>query len=146
MNDNARAKLGEAKLCSLLCLVPRAPVLHGTRECCMSIWLLHATPWSFSFYSLQKVSRQQILEACLRIFWTHFIIALRLVVHIHALRKIIFERFKSHGSQIACHYFISSFFFKREIYFFYQTVFLAVHQIFMFLEKLKQGWDKNAWT
>ena len=68
MNDNAIAKLHEAKLCTLFCLVPRAPVLHGTRECCMSIWLLHATPWSFSFYSLQKVSGQQILEVCLKNF------------------------------------------------------------------------------
>ena len=68
MNDNAIAKLHEAKLCTLFDLVPRAPVLHGTRECCMSIWLLHATPWSFSFYSLQKVSGQQILEVCLKNF------------------------------------------------------------------------------
>ena len=44
MNDNAIAKLHEAKLCTLFCLVPRAPILHGGRECCMSIWLLHATP------------------------------------------------------------------------------------------------------
>ena len=49
MNDNAIAKLHEAKLCTLFCLVPRAHVLHGTRECCMSIWLRHATPWSFFF-------------------------------------------------------------------------------------------------
>ena len=45
-------------------------------------------------------------------------------------------RFKSHGSHIVCHYFISSFFFKREIYFhfFFQRVFIAVHQIFIFSE------------
>ena len=56
-------------------------------------------------------------------------------------------RFKSHGSQIVCHYFISSFFFKREIDTFFQRVFIVVHQIFMFsLIKLKQGWDKTAWT
>ena len=68
MNANAIVKLGEAKFCTLFCLVPRAPVLHGTEEHCMSVGLLHATPWSFSFYFLQMVSRQQILEACLRNF------------------------------------------------------------------------------
>jgi len=72
------------------------------------------------------------------------IFALRLVAHIHALRKIKFGGSKAMDPRLFCHYFISSFFFKREIYFFYQTVFLAVHQIFMFLEKLKQGWDKTA--
>ena len=72
MNDNAIAKLREAKLCTLFCLVPRAPVLYRTRECCMSIWLLHATHWSFSFCSLQKLSRQQILEACLKKFLNGF--------------------------------------------------------------------------
>ena len=68
MNDNAIAKLREAKLCTLFCLVPRAPVLHGTEEHCMSVGLLHAAPWLFSLYSLQKVSRQQILKACLKKF------------------------------------------------------------------------------
>ena len=68
MNDNAIAKLGEANLCILLCLVPRAPVLHGTEEHCMSVGLLHAAPWLFSLYSLKKLSGQQILEACLKNF------------------------------------------------------------------------------
>ena len=117
MNDNAIAKLREAKLCTLFCLVPRAPMLHGTRECCMSIWLLHATHWSFSFCSLQKVSRQQILEACLKKFWMDFIFVLRLVLHIHALRKIRFGGSKAMDPRLFCHYFISSFFFKREIFF-----------------------------
>ena len=52
MNDNALAKLGEAKFC----LVPRASVLYGTKGHCMSVGLSHAAPWLFSFYSLQKVS------------------------------------------------------------------------------------------
>ena len=55
MNDNAIAKLGESMFCILFYLVPRAFVLHGTDEHCMSVGLLHATPWSFSFYFLQKV-------------------------------------------------------------------------------------------
>ena len=56
MNDNAIAKLGEAKFCILFRLVPRASVLHGTKEHCMSVGLLHVTSWLF--YSLQKVSGQ----------------------------------------------------------------------------------------
>ena len=51
----------------LFCLVPRASVLHGTNEHCMSVGLSHVGPWLFSFYSMQKVSGQQILEVCLRI-------------------------------------------------------------------------------
>ena len=58
MNDNAIAKLGESMFCILLYLVPRALVLHGTKERCMSVGLLHVAPWLFSFYSLQKVSGQ----------------------------------------------------------------------------------------
>ena len=41
VNANAIAKLGEAKFCILFCLVPHASVLHGTKECCMSVGLLH---------------------------------------------------------------------------------------------------------
>ena len=37
MNNNAIAKFGEVKFCILFCLVPRASVLHGTKECCMSV-------------------------------------------------------------------------------------------------------------
>jgi len=55
MNNNAIAKSGEVKFCILFCLVPRASVLHGTKECCMSVGLLHVAPWLFSFYSLQML-------------------------------------------------------------------------------------------
>ena len=68
MNANAIAKLGEAKFCILFCLVPHASVLHGTKECSMSVGLSHVARRLFSFYSLQKVSGQQILEACLKNF------------------------------------------------------------------------------
>ena len=68
MNDKTIAKLDEAKFCILFCLVPRASVLHGTKERCMSVGLLHVARRLFSFYSLQKVSGQQILEACLKNF------------------------------------------------------------------------------
>ena len=50
----------------------------------MSVSLLHDAPWSFCFYSLQKVSGQQILEVCFE--WI-LSFALRLVVHIHAYGK-----------------------------------------------------------
>ena len=69
------------------------------------------------------------------------IFALRLVAHIHALRKIKFGGSKAMDPRL---FILFHHFFRREIYFFYQTVFLAVHQIFMFLEKHKQGWDKTA--
>ena len=68
MNDNAITKLHEAKLCTLFCLVPRAPVLHGTKGRCMCVWLLHIARRLFSSYFVQKVSGQQILEACLKNF------------------------------------------------------------------------------
>jgi len=61
------------------------------------------------------------------------------------LKENQFERFKGHGSQIACHYFISSFF-SREIYIFFQGYLLLFTKfLFLFsLAKLKQGWDKTA--
>jgi len=68
MNNNAIAKFGEVKFCILFCLVPRASVLHGTKECSMSVGLSHVARRLFSFYSLQKVSGQQILEAFLKKF------------------------------------------------------------------------------
>jgi len=56
---------------------------------------------------------------------------LRLVVHIHALRKNIFE-----GSKVMDQRLLAIFiFFPRERYtFFSQRVFIAVHQIFIFSE------------
>ena len=68
MNNNAIAKFGEVKFCILFCLVPRASVLHGTKECCMSVGLSHVARRLFSFYFLQNVSGQQIFEACLMNF------------------------------------------------------------------------------
>ena len=53
-----------------------------------------------------------------RKFWTDFIVALRLVVHIHALRKTQIWRFKSHGSQIVLPLFYFIIFFQeRDILF-----------------------------
>ena len=142
MNNNAIDKLYEAKLCTLFCLVPRAPVLHGGRECCMNIWLLHATPQSFPFYSLQKVSGQQILEACLRSL-KGFHLCLEISCSHPCFKENQIWRFKSHGSQIVLplFYFII---FSRERYSFFQRVFIIVHQILIFLAKLKQDWVKTA--
>jgi len=53
----------------------------------MSVGLPHAALWLFSFYSLHKVSGQQILEACLKNFEWILSFALRLDVYIHAYGK-----------------------------------------------------------
>ena len=55
MNANAIAKLGEAKFCILFCLVPRASVLHGTKERCMSVGLLHVARRLFSFIPCKRL-------------------------------------------------------------------------------------------
>ena len=52
MNANAIAKLGEAKFCILFHLVPRASVLNGTKECCMSVGLSHVARSYFLFISV----------------------------------------------------------------------------------------------
>ena len=111
MNDNATAKLHEAKLCILFCLVPRASVLHGTRECLMSVSLLHDAPWSFCFYSLQKFSGQQILVAHLKNL-KRFHCCLGISCS-HPCEKEHIQRFKQHGSQTTLPL---SFFFKKDIF------------------------------
>ena len=117
MNDKTIAKLDEAKFCILFCLVPRASVLHGTKERCMSVGLLHVAPWLFSFYSLQKVSGQQILEACLRSL-KGFHLCLEISCSHPCFKENQIWRFKSHGSQIVLplFYFII---FSRERYSFF---------------------------
>ena len=55
MNANVIAKLGEAKFCILFCLVPRASVLHGTKERCMSVGLLHVARRLFSFIPCKRL-------------------------------------------------------------------------------------------
>ena len=117
MNENAIAKLGEAKFCILFCLVPRASVPHGTEEHCMSVGLLHATPWSFSFYFLQMVSRQQILEACLRIFLNAFHICLEISCSHPCLRKINLKGSKAMDPRLLA-IILFHHFFSREIYIF----------------------------
>ena len=98
----------------------------------------------YFFYSLQKVSGQQILEACLKEFWTDFIFTLRLVVHIHALRKIRFGGSKAMDPIL---FTIISFLFfqEREIYFFSKGFYCCSPNFYLF-RKLKQGQDKTAWT
>ena len=131
MNNNAIDKLHEAKLCTLFCLVPRAPVLHGGTECCMSIWLLHATPQSFPFYSMQKVSGQQILEACLRCL-KGFHLCLEISCSHPYFKENQNWRFKSHGSQIVLplFYFII---FSRERYSFFSKGIYCCSPIFIFI-------------
>jgi hypothetical protein len=69
---------------------------------------------------------------------------LKLVVHIHALRKNRFEGSKAMDPRLfAIILFYHCFFQERDILFF-QRVFIGVHQILIILAKLKQGWDKTA--
>ena len=141
MNNNAIDKLHEAQLCTLFCLVPRAPVLHGGRECCMSIWLLHATPQLFPFYSLQKVSGHQILEACLRSL-KGFLLCLEISCSHTCFKENQIWRFKSHGSQIVLPLFYFIILFSREGYLFFQRVFIVVHQIFISFFFLQENSSK----
>jgi len=93
-----------------------------------------------SLYSLREVSGQQILEGSIKEFWMDFIIALRLVVHIHAYGK---SNLKVQKAWIPdCLSFINIYiyiYFSKGICFF----FISVHHIFIYLfiysTKLKQG-------
>ena len=117
------SSLSFVKLCILFCLVPRASVLHGTRECCMTVSLLHDAPWSFCFYFLQKVSGQQILEVYLQNFEWILSFSLRLDVHIHAYGKSNLKVQKTWIPEcLPLFYFIINFF-SQERYFF-QRVFI----------------------
>ena len=69
------------------------------------------------------------------------IFALRLLAHIHALRKIKFGGSKAMDPRLFAIILFHHFFQERGILFF-QRVFIAVHQILIF----KQGWDKTART
>jgi len=111
----------------------------------MSVGLLHATPWSFSFYFLQMVSRQQILEACLRIFLNAFHICLEISCSHPCLRKINLKGSKAMDPRLLA-IILFHHFFSREIYIFFQGYLLLFTKfLFLFsLAKLKQGWDKAA--
>ena len=76
-------------------------------------------------------------------FWRDFIFALRLVVHIHALRKNIFEGSKVMDPRLLA---IFIFFQERDILFFLKGYLLLFSKFFYLFRKLRQGWDKNAWT
>ena len=101
-----RLHMDEAKLCILFSLVPRASVSSRDQRALCRCWSYCILLLGYLFSSLQMVSGQQILEACMK----NFVIVLRLVVHIHASRKNQVQRCNEHGSQNACHHFISSFF------------------------------------
>src|SRR6185312_14330796 len=79
MNKNARVK-HKAKLCTCSSwFLVHLPSLW-TKERCVEAGFMYAAP-CFLFSSLQKVSGQQILEGCIRIWKGIFF--LRFVVHIH---------------------------------------------------------------
>ena len=106
----------------------------------MSVSLLHDAPWSFCFYSLQKFSGQQILVVCLKNFEWIFSFALRLVVHIHALRKIRFGGSKAMDPILFCHYL----FFKTEIYFFSKGIYSCSPNFYYFFSKTQTRLGKTA--
>ena len=92
LNKNARVKLHmhEAKLCILFSLVPQVSVSPQDQKALCRCWSYCILLFGYLFSSLQMVSGQQILEACMK----NFVIILRLAVHIQALRKNGFEDFK----------------------------------------------------
>ena len=103
-------------ICSAWFLVHLSP--HGPKSVVLVLELLYL------FSSLQMVSGQQILEACMK----NFVIILRLAVHIQALRKNGFEDFKVWIPKMLTIIFLFLFFFaEREtllFWFFYCSPFL----------------------
>ena len=97
----------------------------------MSVSLLHDAPWSFCFYSLQKVSGQQILEVCFE--WI-LSFALRLVVHIHAYGKSDLKVQKAWIPECLPSFYFIIIFFSRKIFFHrgIYFLFIVVHHIFIF--------------
>ena len=93
LNKNARVKLhmDEAKSCILFSLVPRASESPRDQRALCRCWSYCILLLGYLFSSLQMVSGQQILEACMK----NFFIILRLVVQIHALRENGFEDLKA---------------------------------------------------
>ena len=78
-------------------------------------------------------------------FWRNFIFALRLVVHIHALRKIKLKGWKAMDPRVFAIILFHHFFQERDILFL-KGYLLLFSKIFYLFRKLRQGWDKNAWT
>ena len=128
LNKNARVKLHmhEAKLCILFSLVSRASVSPwDQRELCRC-WSYCILLFGYLFSSLQMVSGQQILEACMK----NFVIVLRLAVHIHAFKEKWLWRFKSMDPKMLTIIFLFYFIFllrERDSFilnFFYYSLFL----------------------
>jgi hypothetical protein len=128
---NAKVK-HEAKLC----VCSSWFLLHlsslGTKEHCDEAGVMYVAPCFFIF-SLRKVSGQQILERCIRI-WKGFFF-LRFAIHIHTLRKKIqVQRCKLVWIPkcLPTNYFII--YFQEK--FFYLKIFIIiiiVHQIYLFI-------------
>ena len=97
----------------------------------MSVGLSHVGPWLFSFYSMQKVSGQQILEVCFE--WI-LSFALRLVVHIHAYGKSDLKVQKAWIPECLPSFYFIIIFFSREIFFQkgIYFLFIVVNHIFIF--------------
>ena len=131
MNKNAKVKrhIHEAKLCirSAWFLVHLSSC--RTKERCVGVGIMYADPCSFPFFLfLQKVSGQQILEICVKDFvW----ICSHLCFKESSNSKDSYSMDPKLLAIILFHYN----FFKRELFFFFQRVFIIVHQIFISFRK-----------
>ena len=95
---NARVKLHKhkAKLLHLFSLVPRAYVSPWDQRALCRCWSYCILLFGYLFSSLQMVSGQQTLEACMK----NDVIVLRFVAHIQCLKGNWLSRFKSMDSKM----------------------------------------------
>ena len=128
--------MDEAKLCTLFSLVPRASVSSRDQRALCRCWSYCILLLGYLFSSLQMVSGQQILEACMK----NFVIVLRLVVHIQVLREIGFEDLKA-WIHICLPSVIFIFISERERLFYFDKEF--VHQFFYHFSKIQTRREMN---
>ena len=110
---------------------------HGPKSIVSVLELLYL------FSSLQMVSGQQIPEACIK----NFVIVLRLVVHIPALRGIGFEDLKSRIPKcVSSFYFVNIYFniFFRERFIYLKKFYFLVFTKFylFFLSRSRLWWNR----
>ena len=99
----------------------------------------------FLSYSLQKVSRQQILEACLKKFLNGFHPCLEISCSHPCFKENSDLEVQKPWIPHCLPLFYFIIFFKREIYFFSKGIYCCSPNFYLF-RKLKQDQDKTAWT
>ena len=133
MNNSAIAKLSWSKalhfvVLSSSCICP--PWDQGALYEC---WVVACYSLVIFFLFPAKGYWTTNTRGMFKEFWRNFIFALRLVVHIHALRKIKLKGWKAMDPRVFAIILFHHFFQERDILFF-QRVFISVHQIFIFSE------------